>query len=38
MKCLICKHGETQVGTTTITLERANVTVVFKHVPAELCR
>lgn len=38
MKCVICKHGETQPGTTTMTLERENTTVVFKHVPAEVCQ
>ncbi len=37
MKCVICKVGETASGTTTITLERGNTTVVFKHVPAEVC-
>lgn len=38
MKCVICKHGETQPGTTTMTLERENTTVVFKYVPAEVCQ
>ena len=38
MKCVICKHGETQPGTTTITLERDTTTVVFKNVPAEVCQ
>ncbi len=37
MKCVICKHGETQEGTATVTLERVNVTVVFKDVPAQVC-
>ena len=37
MKCVICKQGETQPGTTTMTLELDATTVVFKHVPAELC-
>jgi YgiT-type zinc finger domain-containing protein len=37
MKCVICKVGETAPGTTTMTLERGNTTVVFKHVPAEVC-
>ncbi len=37
MKCMICKHGETVSGTTTITLERASSTVVFKDVPALVC-
>lgn len=38
MTCLICKHGETQPGTTTVTLERDTTTVVFKNVPAEVCQ
>ena len=37
MKCVICKHGETKNGTTTITLERGNSTIVFKDVPAQIC-
>ncbi len=37
MKCVICKHGETQTGTTTVTLERDTTTIVFKNVPAEVC-
>ncbi|MCB9436791.1 MAG: type II toxin-antitoxin system MqsA family antitoxin [Anaerolineales bacterium] len=37
MKCIICKHGETARGTTTITLERDHTTLVFKNVPAQVC-
>ena len=37
MKCVICKHGETKNGTTTVTLERGNSTIVFKDVPAQIC-
>lgn len=37
MHCLICKQGKTALGTTTITLERAKTTVVFKNVPAQVC-
>jgi YgiT-type zinc finger domain-containing protein len=37
MKCLICKHGETQLGDTTVTLEKNGSTIVFKHVPADVC-
>lgn len=37
MKCVICKHGETKQGTTTITLERGSATIVFKDVPAQIC-
>ena len=37
MKCVVCKHGETQPGVTTVTLSRGNTTVVFKGVPAQIC-
>ena len=37
MKCVICKHGETKDGTTTIILEREGSTIVFKDVPAKIC-
>lgn len=37
MKCLICKHGETEQGFTTVTLEKNDSTIVFKHVPAHVC-
>ena len=37
MKCTICKHGETKLGATTITLEKGNSTIVFKEVPAQIC-
>jgi YgiT-type zinc finger domain-containing protein len=30
--------GETQPGSTTMTLERDTTTVVFKNVPAEVCQ
>ena len=38
MRCGICKYGETQPGTTTMTLEREATTIVVKHVPAEVCQ
>lgn len=37
MKCVICKHGETVRGETTVTLERGTTTLVIKGVPAEVC-
>jgi len=37
MKCMICKHGETKQGTTTVTLEKGSSTIVFKEVPAQVC-
>ncbi len=37
MKCVICRHGETIEGATTITLERGTSTIIFKDVPAKIC-
>ena len=37
MKCVICKHGETKPGSTTVTLERDSLTLVVKSVPAQVC-
>ena len=37
MKRVMCKDGDTSLGTTTVTLERDTTTVVFKHVPAQVC-
>lgn len=38
MKCVICKQGETQPGKVTVTLERENMTLVIKGVPAKICQ
>ncbi|BAT56319.1 hypothetical protein NOS3756_53230 [Nostoc sp. NIES-3756] len=37
MQCVICKHGNTQPGLVTITLERDDTIVILKGVPAEIC-
>lgn len=37
MKCVICNLGRTRPGTTTMTLERENSTLVVKQVPAQVC-
>lgn len=37
MKCVICKHGQTQMGLVTVTLERDESIVIIKKVPAEIC-
>lgn len=37
MKCLICKMGETSAGNVTVTLQRGELTVLIKNVPAEVC-
>ncbi|MCD4792614.1 MAG: type II toxin-antitoxin system MqsA family antitoxin [Bacteroidales bacterium] len=38
MECVICKNGTTSEGLVTITLERESVIVVFKNVPALVCK
>ncbi len=37
MKCMICKHGQTIDGFTTVTLEKDGATIVFQKVPALVC-
>ncbi len=37
MKCVICKQGETVPGQTTVTMERDQLTLVIKGVPAQVC-
>jgi YgiT-type zinc finger domain-containing protein len=38
MNCVICKHGGTQAGHTTVTLERGQTVLVSRNVPAQVCR
>lgn len=37
MDCAICRYGSMQSGSVTVTLERGAATLVFKHVPAQVC-
>ena len=37
MKCPVCRNGETRRGTVTLTLERGALTMVVRHVPAQIC-
>ena len=37
MRCPICRQGETRPGTATLVLERDALTMVVRHVPAEVC-
>lgn len=37
MRCVICKHGETKPGKTTVTLQRKDTIVIVKEVPGEVC-
>lgn len=36
-RCVVCKTGEVHPGTTTLTVERGEMTVVIKGVPARVC-
>lgn len=38
MRCVICKGGEVKPGTTTFTVEREQMTLVLKEVPARICQ
>jgi YgiT-type zinc finger domain-containing protein len=38
MRCVICKSGEVKPGTTTFTVERDQMTLVLKEVPAGVCQ
>lgn len=37
MTCAICRHGTLEDGSATVTLERGDSTLIFKHVPARIC-
>lgn len=37
MHDIVCRHGETQPGTTTVTFHRDGRTLVVNEVPAEVC-
>ncbi len=37
MNCVICKTGDTSPGHVTVTVQRAETTVILKHVPADVC-
>ena len=37
MKCVICKHGHTYQGKTTVVLTKNKVSVIIREVPADIC-
>jgi YgiT-type zinc finger domain-containing protein len=37
MNCVICRHGQTNKGQVTVTLQRGESTIVFREVPADVC-
>ena len=37
MRCPICHEGKTRLGRATLVLERDELTMVVRHVPAEVC-
>ncbi|MBE9059961.1 type II toxin-antitoxin system MqsA family antitoxin [cf. Phormidesmis sp. LEGE 11477] len=38
MNCVICRQGNTSKGFATITLERDQAIIVFRKVPADICK
>jgi YgiT-type zinc finger domain-containing protein len=38
MKCVICRHGETNPGDVTVTLQRGSSVIIVKGVPAQICQ
>ncbi len=37
MNCIVCRHGDTHPGTTTVAFHRDGRTLVVNEVPAEVC-
>ncbi len=37
MKCVVCNQAETVPGMTSVLLERDQLTLVVKNVPAQIC-
>ena len=37
MKCIVCKTGSSQPGTTTLSIDNGTTVVVIRNVPAEIC-
>lgn len=37
MNCIVCHHGDTHAGTTTVTFHREGRTLVVTAVPAQVC-
>jgi YgiT-type zinc finger domain-containing protein len=37
MRCIICRQANVVPGQTTVTLERGELTLVIKSVPAQVC-
>ena len=37
MECVICKNGETSPGMVNVTLQRDDISIIFKKVPADVC-
>jgi YgiT-type zinc finger domain-containing protein len=37
MRCIVCKHGQTEPGRVTISVERGGAVVVIRDVPADVC-
>lgn len=38
MECVICKNGDTNPGVVNVALQRDDSTIIFKNVPADVCK
>ncbi|MCK4764098.1 MAG: type II toxin-antitoxin system MqsA family antitoxin [Candidatus Aminicenantes bacterium] len=38
MECVICKSGSAHPGVTDVVLQRGDTTIIFKNVPADVCK
>lgn len=38
MRCIVCKQGDTEAGTVTVTLQRGNTLVIVRDAPAAICQ
>jgi len=38
MKCIMCKHGETERRFVSVFIDRETTPLIVKNVPAEVCR
>lgn len=37
MRCVVCRQGDTNPGSTTVTFHREGSTIVVNEVPADVC-
>ncbi len=37
VRCAVCKHGRTEPGTATVSIDRGGAVVIIRDVPADIC-